>query len=283
MQVVARSSHVLPRAGLALHDAVATPNHLVAQCFASVSVGTLLWGAKPAIDALDYDRSRSLPLLAIPRGEGGEVRVLEVPAGHHGFHLFNAFEADGRLVVDAVLYAGRVDFRPFYPPGFPDVPPTGPLEGPFPTRFVHDLGTGRTEVRRIEGVRGEAPEVDPRRHGRPTRFGYAATPGARGDEPIDSGYFWFHGVAKIDFEGQEHAVYSFPERVYCSPPAFAARGEAEDDGWLVVWLLDAAERRGGLAVLDARDPSRGPVAVRWMRARLPPVSHASFLPAGGIA
>ncbi|MFZ5475396.1 MAG: carotenoid oxygenase family protein [Myxococcota bacterium] len=275
MAVVSTARHALPAAGHALHDAVATERHLVVQSFGKVSVPTLLWGAASVVDAIGMDGA----IYVVPRGPSGRVHRIEVPPGQHGFHLFNAYERDGVVVVDAVVYEGRVDFRVLYPPGFPDVPPPGEARGPFPTRFTLDLATGRSEARRLACPPVEAPEVDGRFHGRPHRWGFGPTPADAGDEPTRSGYPWFHGVARVDFEGDAHATWSAGPRVFCSPPAFAPRGDAEGDGWLLTWLLDCERGRTGVAVLDATDVARGPVAARWLTRALPGVSHVSWAPA----
>jgi all-trans-8'-apo-beta-carotenal 15,15'-oxygenase len=62
---------------------------------------------------------------------------------------------------------------------------------------------------------------------------------------------------------------------------FVARagGRAEDDGWLLVLVYDPAADASNITVLDARDPSTGPLGRAWFDHLVPPTFHGAFAPA----
>jgi hypothetical protein len=49
-----------------------------------------------------------------------------------------------------------------------------------------------------------------------------------------------------------------------------------DDGWLLTVVYLAAEHRSALVVLDARDPSRAPIAIARVDRHFFPGFHGSF-------
>jgi len=54
-------------------------------------------------------------------------------------------------------------------------------------------------------------------------------------------------------------------------------GSAEDDGWLLSYVYDAATDRSDVVILDAHDPSQGPVATVHLPRRAPFGFHGSWL------
>ena len=56
-------------------------------------------------------------------------------------------------------------------------------------------------------------------------------------------------------------------------------GRAEDDGWLLTLVYDATTDTSGIAVLDARDLQRGPIARAWFDHHVPFTFHGNFAPA----
>jgi carotenoid cleavage dioxygenase len=64
--------------------------------------------------------------------------------------------------------------------------------------------------------------------------------------------------------------------VHVSAPQYVARGEAEDDGWVMTWTHDLTTDRGELVLLDAQHLASGPVARLALPAPLPPASHVCW-------
>jgi carotenoid cleavage dioxygenase-like enzyme len=71
--------------------------------------------------------------------------------------------------------------------------------------------------------------------------------------------------------------------VHVSAPQFAARGDDEDDGWVLTWTHDVTTHQGELVVLDGRNLAKGPVARLALPAPLPPASHACWAPDRSLA
>ena len=51
------------------------------------------------------------------------------------------------------------------------------------------------------------------------------------------------------------------------------RGEAEDDGYILVFVYDAARHESDLVVLDAKDLAGEPVATVALGQHVPPLFH----------
>lgn len=276
----ARVARPVGAKGALLHDIAVSKGHYVVAEFARIALGPTALGTASAAGGARLPPEGPARLLVIPRAGEGPVREIRLPAGHQTFHLFNAFEEDGALVVDATMYEGLVDFKDLYPPALrASVGPSSPVKGPFIVRHRMDLATGETTRSMIEGARGESPSVRLDRLGARHRYGYVSAATSRGDEPSGEAYFWFHGVGKVDFEARTMSVWDAGPRVVLSAPQFVARGESEDDGWLLAWAHDAAKDRGEVVILDARDLPRGPVARLALPRPLPSASHCAWMPA----
>jgi all-trans-8'-apo-beta-carotenal 15,15'-oxygenase len=274
----ARVERSLGMKGVLLHDLASTENHYIVAHLGCLSVGAAAGGSRSFIDAVSLSPGGSR-ILAIPRRGDGPVRVLPLPEGFQAFHIANAYEDEGVLVVDTTTYEGLLDFSPLYPPELrgAESPAPRPGKGPFLARHTLRLSSGEHKATVHREARGEAPSVRDDRSGRKHRFAYTSAQGTRGDEPVDNAYYWYHGVAKLDCDqGETVAVWDAGPRVYVAAPQFVARGEAEDDGWVLTWTHDVAAHRGELVVLDARDLARGPVARLLLPAPLPPASHVCW-------
>lgn len=264
--------------GALLHDLAATEGHYLVVQFGRLDVGAAAGGGGPLIFASTLPAGGAR-VLAIPRRGDGPIRSLPLPEGHQTFHIANAYEADGRLVVDTTIYEGALDFRDLYPPPLRAVyGPSTPSKGPFLARHTLDLGSGAHEVVVHRAARGEAASVREDLQGRRHRYAYVSSPGTRGDEPGDFAYYWYHGLAKLDCDaGTTVSSWDAGPRVFVTAPQFVARGAAEDDGWVLAWTHDAAADRGELVVLDAADLARGPVARLALPGPLPPASHVGWM------
>lgn len=273
----------LPGRGSMLHEHAFSAKYWIAAEFGRISVPAAALGGCSVYGAIGFDAKHPVHLFVVPREATGPVSAVAVPmpAGHHCFHIVNAYDDAQTLVVDIVLYEGRVDFVDLYPPelragqGAP-----APVRGPHLVRYIIDPRTGESRSRRIEGVLGEAATLHPSWVGRRHRWAYVASPTESGDESSDFAYVWFHGLAKVDYDDDQHAVWNAGKRVLVSPPAFAPRpgGTAEDDGWLLAWTIDAAREKSAVVILDAQRVEAGPIATVWMPSLLPGVSHVDWMP-----
>jgi all-trans-8'-apo-beta-carotenal 15,15'-oxygenase len=275
---VHRVTRSLGMKGALLHDLAVTEHHYVIAQLGRVDPARAAFGSGALYDAVGVPPGAARLVLVPRRGEG-PLRSLPLPANHQGFHLVNAYEEGGRLIVDTTIYDGMPDFHPFDPAA------TRGTEfrknaGPFVARHTFELERGAHELVVHRGAVGEAPSVRDDLHGRRHRFAYVSAPGTRGDEPLETAYFWFHGVAKIDCDaGTTASSWDAGPRVFVSAPQFVAGGAAEDEGWVLAWTHDVAAQRGELVVLDAADLGHGPIARLALPAPLPPASHVDWMPA----
>ncbi|MDA9918584.1 carotenoid oxygenase family protein [Erythrobacter sp.] len=81
------------------------------------------------------------------------------------------------------------------------------------------------------------------------------------------GWFLFNGYVRHDTETGEEQAYQLPDSVYASESPMIPRknASAEDDGYLITFLIDENSGMSELAILDASDIAKGPIC----RARLP--------------
>lgn len=276
----------LPARGSALHDHAFSQRYWVAVEYGRLSLPAALAGGGSWFDAIGFDARHPVHLFLAPRDAAGSIAAVAVPLpeGQQCFHLVNAYDDGDALVVDLVVYDGRVDYRERFPPASrARYGPAAPIVGPQLWRYVIEPRTGKARSRMIEGVAGESPTVHPRWAGRRHRWAYLASPSERGDEAVDHDPLWFHGLAKVDYDDDLHGCWSAGRRQFVSPPAFAPRPGAtdEDDGWLLAWILDAERGRSTVVILDARDVDDGPIATLVLPTLLPGVSHVAWLPAAG--
>jgi carotenoid cleavage dioxygenase len=119
---------------------------------------------------------------------------------------------------------------------------------------------------------GELPTRDPRRVGRPHRFGYLLQSHRRGDALV------FGGVAKQDFRTGRREIWRTGRKRHGNEFLFVPDGPAEDDGHLLTYVHDDGRDAADLVVLDARDVAAGPVATVQLPTRVPYGFHAAWVP-----
>jgi carotenoid cleavage dioxygenase len=199
----------------------------------------------------------------MPRGgTNADVRWFEI-APCYVFHPLNAYDDErGGVVMDVARYpelwrAGS------------DARVTASLH-----RWRVDLAAGRVSEQPLDDRPMEFPRLDERLTGLPYRFGYAVERGDnRGTERALLKYDVGRGVTTLHDLGAGRAP-SEPVFVPASPAA------AEDDGWLLTYVYDAARDGSDLVILDASDFTGKPVATIALPQRVPFGFHGSWLPEG---
>lgn len=276
--VVRRSEGRLPTGTGNAHDLAVTPKNVVMFQFGTLSLGKLLWGKLPGFDAVAYDAQKTPQLVIIGR-DGGPTRHVPLP-GAFFFHMFNAFERDnGDLVVDACVYPAKPSFASTYPPALlaryeTHIPQQ---RGPRPTRITV-AANGTVTMRQVAELATEAPSTQPRWHGQPSRYGWSGTLSAGATSPDPGSYFFFDSAVKVDFEQGDTDLWTAGPGRYVSPVQMVPRPGAtrEDDGWLLAWVLDTQTETCEVVILDAAQPSRGPLATLKGAPAMPAVSHVHF-------
>jgi carotenoid cleavage dioxygenase len=204
----------------------------------------------------------------VPRTGTDKPRWFEAETGYF-FHTLNAYEDDGAVLVYACRYPRFPDALAFGPGGADKTP-----NRPVLYRWRLDLKTGAVKEGAIDDADSEFPRVNDARLGRKTRYGYAAE--------VDG--VTVRAFRKFDLEkgtAVRHALgagRSGGEGVFVPRPG----ATAEDDGWLVAFVHDAAANRGELLVLDARDFGAKPVARVPLGVRVPYGFHGTWIPGADL-
>lgn len=179
----------------------------------------------------------------LPREGAPEPRWFEIDPCHVS-RAVNAYEEDGRVVLDAVRHPR--------PGGRPRL-----------WRWRLDPATGAVEERELlPGT--ETALADGRTTGRAHRHVFGVRDRALVHHDLVTG------------EVREHRLGTGPRP---GEPVFAPRGPGEGDGLLLVFVRDDARREGSLLVFDALDLAAGPYAVVHVPCPPPAYGRATWLPA----
>jgi len=182
------------------------------------------------------------------------------------FHVMNAWEEGSKIIADVMQY----DSSPIFSPGTSQDGASARL-----CRWTFDLeGDSDTFTRTwLDDLPGEFPRFDERFAMQPYRHGYFAW---RGHESTARSIF--DGLAHLDTATGKRKTYLLPEGDGLSEPVFVPRADnaAEGDGWLLATIYRGAEHRSDLAVFDASEIERGPVALAHLSHRVPFGFHGNW-------
>ncbi|TDC97518.1 dioxygenase [Actinomadura sp. 7K507] len=188
------------------------------------------------------------------------------------FHVGNAYEEDGRIVLDAVRYT-KAEFTSMWsllsemvvPPGRTTVG-RARLH-----RWTLDSGTAGAAEQPLDDRVVEFPTLDEERVGRPARYLYTVT----GTEPLSRDEC---AIVKYDtFTGTTTAHGLGPDTMIGEAVFVPAPGRRnEDDGWLMTIATTRDGTASRLLVLDAADVR--PVAAVDLPRGVPSGFHGSWIP-----
>lgn len=198
-------------------------------------------------------------------GSGSEVRWFEIEPCYV-FHPLNAYDDGNRIVLDVMRYDSMFARSVIGPEGDPSQL----------WRWVIDPDAGTVTETQLDDRSAEFPRVPDALVGRKHRYGYGAVRDAeRPDDVFDT-----EGLVKYDLERDRTDLHPagsgrYPgEGVYVADPD----GTAEDDGWLLSVVYDAATDRSDVIVVDTRDFDGPPVATIHLPVRVPFGFHGSWVP-----
>ncbi len=247
------------------HDMAFTEN------FAIVNDCPMFWDPK-ALSA-GHHLPRFFPELPtrfgiVPRRGNGEIRWFEA-APTFVLHWINAWEEGDEIVLDGF---------------FQENPSPASVPGGFSVnlfryldlfalrshahRWRFNLATGQCVEEPLSDRTLEFPMINGRYGGRRNRYAYHALP--------CEGWFGFRGIVKHDLDTGKEELYELPSGVYASETAMAPRvsSGAEDDGYLVTLSMDLNRDRSECLILDAAQPSSGPIARIALPERICSGTHA---------
>ncbi len=253
-----------------IHDFVITP-HYVVFFQASVKFNPLPYvlGIKGAGECVDFQANKPTRMIIIPRDPaGGAVQTLEAEAGFV-FHHANAFEQDGKIIVDSVCYQSipqvqqetdykNVDFDKLDP---------GQL-----WRFTLDLAQSKVTRELLDIRCCEFPVVHPDHVGRDYRYIYiGATHNLKGNAPLQA-------VWKLDLKENQQQLHSFAPHSFAGEPIFVPHpdGTREDEGWVLIMTYDSQHHRPDIVILDAQQIDAQPLATLHLKQHIPYGLHGSW-------
>jgi carotenoid cleavage dioxygenase len=252
-----------------MHDLAITEHHVV------FLLCPMLFELDPERSFRDWIRwapEKGLRFGVRSRAAGGAVRWFEAPTPGFMFHPGNAYEDEGRIVMDACTYLdgdALLEQLACFRAGR-----TVPRAGAVPFLYELDLATGACTERQLSDRGAEFPRLDDRRVGYPNRWGYAVVgePDALRPGP--------KAILKYDRTTGRSVAHELPPRHYPSEPVFVPRTSdaAEDDGFVLIVVYDGTTGLGYVAVLDARNLERAPLARAQLRHRIPMGFHGNFAP-----
>jgi all-trans-8'-apo-beta-carotenal 15,15'-oxygenase len=256
-----------------IHDFALSARHVV--FFVSpllLDMGALVRNGSTLMDALSWQPERGSRLLVASRDTGEPLASIEAGRGHC-LHLVNAFEQDGRLVVDIVEYE-----RPLYdeyqvvPDLFSSVSPG------VPTRLLVDVAAARIVERRPVSY-ARAPDF-PAHHTGLTGLPYESLWMLGISAAGRPGRKFFDQLVRVDWAPGHVEVWQAPPGTYLGgEPVFVPEPGSSRSGAVVCQAFDAGSRTSSFVVFDALRVAAGPVATVQLPSPIPLLFHSSFMPA----
>lgn len=181
------------------------------------------------------------------------------------FHPLNSYEDGDNIVLDVAR--------------FDHIWRDGPMDFPNPVlwRWVIDTTTGKVHEEQVDDRPGEFPRVADSVIGRKHRYGYLmGFPDSDASDPMDSN----GSILKYDRETGQRTSIELGKGQTPGESVFvpAADGTAEDDGYLMTYVHDAATDTSSMAIFDAQSMSADPIASVQLP-RVPFGFHGSWVDA----
>ncbi len=183
------------------------------------------------------------------------------------FHPSNAFDtADGKVIVDVAVHDSM----------FADSTKGPDSQSIQLERWTIDPESGTVDRHVIDSAPQEFPRPDERRFGQPYRYCYAMALPEQG-----FGQHFATRLYKHDLESGTRHVHDFGPGRTPGEFVFVPRSatSAEDDGWLMGFVIDTQHDTTDLVVLNAQDFAGAPVASVHIPHRIPPGFHGNWVPA----
>lgn len=238
-----------------IHDFAITAHHVVFLDLPVVfDLDLALQGTMPYC----WDDDYGARIGVLPRDGRSPVRWFDI-APCYVFHVLNAYETPGRIVIDGVRYEeiwrnGPDDFR------------KSTMH-----RWTIDTTSGAVTETALDDLDCEFPRLDDRRTGLPHTVGYTVHVDET-DAPTGS-------ILRYDLGSGARSSFGFgPGRVPGEAVFVPARPDArETDGYLLTYVYDHHTNHSDLVILDASDTSAPPVATIELAARVPAGFHGNWI------
>ena len=208
-----------------------------------------------------------LPRLAA----GDKVRWFEIKPGFV-FHVFNAFEDGDEVNLYGCRYPSFPDFLTFNPKALNGKGAEIAKEDrPVAYRWQLNLKTGKTTEGPLHDFDCEFPRIEDRLAGTKTRYGYGLS-GVNAQ-------LGFNSLVKFDFAKERNERHHLGKDRESGEGVFVRQkdGKNEDDGYLISFVYDHAERQSEMAIIDCRDFKKAVIARVLIPQRVPNGFHGMWL------
>ena len=218
-----------------------------------------------------WEPERGTRIGVMPRtGGNADVKWYTTDAGYV-FHPMNAFAEGNGLVIEVARFGKLV---------FMDLDaaqqPQGPETSPRLHRWTIDLTGGTVKSDELDDRVAEFPRVNESRVGLPHRYGYMAGAGGGLGMPPE-----FTAIYKYDRQTGRQETHEFGPGRGCGEAVFVPKGPtaAEDEGYLMTFVHDAATRCSEFVILDAQHVAAEPLARVQIPRRVPYGFHGNWVAA----
>lgn len=256
------------------HDLAITENYAIFIWAPIHFDGATILGGGSFSQSLRWQPERGLRFGIRRRAAGARTQWFSAPTPGYIFHVGNAYEENGKIVMDACTYLDGGALLDSLAGWRSAAIRPGAFAKPFLYEF--DLAAGTCSERQL-GERGvEFPRIDERLVGYKNRYGYALRDRATAD---DIGGTW-STIVRYDRQTGRSEVHDFGRLQWPGEPVFVARDPdaAEDDGFVLSVVYDGTTDCSYLAILDARNIAARPLAKCRLEHRIPMGFHGNFAP-----
>jgi carotenoid cleavage dioxygenase len=251
-----------------IHDFAVTKNWIVVPIFPLTSSMERAMGGQPPFA---WEPDKGTHIAFIPRnGSVADAKWVTAPACYV-FHPMNHFETeDGKVVIDVMKY----DVAPLFP--LPDgSPSTKQMPAARLFRWTFDL-TGKANTfheAQLDDRTGEFPRFDERFCMSDYRHGWIVS-----GNIANAGVQRTEGITHYDLVEGRNATWNAGADDRFGEPVFVPRraDATEGDGWVLSVIYRADEARSDLAVFEATDIAKGPVALAHLSSKVPAGFHGNW-------
>ena len=251
------------------HDMAFTTNYAILNDL------PLFWDPELLARGIHAVRMHDLPsrfAIIARHGRTEDIRWFEA-APTYVLHWMNAYEEGDEIVLDGYFQENPTPSpRADAPPGYENMMAYLDEHSFRPKlhRWRFNLADGTTREERLDDRLVEFGVFNQRYSGRKYRYVYSTV--------TKPGWFLFTGFVKYDLETGESSEFNLAVGRYASEAPFAPRANAaaEDDGYLISFIIDENAGRSECVILDARRIEDGPICRIALPHKLCSGTHACW-------
>jgi beta,beta-carotene 9',10'-dioxygenase len=225
-----------------MHSFGLSENYLILTEFPlKVNPIDMLLSGKPFIENFKWQPEKGTKFILINRSDGKVIGTYSCEP-FFAFHHVNAFEVDNKIIVDIIAYHDNSIINSFYLDKLKEDNPTTMPKSEY-RRYTIDPSRNKVSYEVIHAGL-ELPRINYKFNMKEYSYLYAVGMGSTAN--------FTDSLIKISVQGKDFATWSEKD---CQPgePVFVSRpgSKEEDDGVILSVVLDSAQERSFLLVLDA--------------------------------